>query len=78
MIMNRLDGETLGPRIVRDEAFAAIRPSLAFECGRILGKLHSIDPATVPGAPEVDALDDLPTAFDQMKAVSPTFELVFR
>ncbi|MBD3649077.1 MAG: phosphotransferase family protein [Pseudomonadales bacterium] len=42
-IMEWLEGEALGARIVRSDEFADIRPKLARECGRILGRIHSID-----------------------------------
>jgi aminoglycoside phosphotransferase (APT) family kinase protein len=42
-LMEWLDGETLGAKIVRDPAFDAVRPRLAFECGAILARLHAID-----------------------------------
>jgi len=41
--MEWLDGETLGPRIVRGDEFAAIRPQLARQCGEILARIHAID-----------------------------------
>ena len=42
-IMEWLDGEALGARIVRDPALDAIRPKLAEQCGEILARIHSID-----------------------------------
>jgi len=42
-IMEWLDGETLGARIVRSEALAQIRPQLAYQCGRIMAQIHAID-----------------------------------
>ena len=42
-IMEWLDGETLGARIVRSKEFEKIRPHLAYECGQILARIHSID-----------------------------------
>ncbi len=42
-VMQWLDGETLGKRIVRSEELAAIRPELAFRCGEILARIHAID-----------------------------------
>jgi len=42
-VMEWLDGETLGARIVRSEALAAIRPQLAYQCGQILARIHAID-----------------------------------
>jgi aminoglycoside phosphotransferase (APT) family kinase protein len=42
-LMEWLDGETLGHRIVRSDRFADLRPRLAYQCGEILGRIHSID-----------------------------------
>jgi aminoglycoside phosphotransferase (APT) family kinase protein len=42
-IMQWLEGETLGARIVRDPALDAIRPKLAEQCGEILARIHAID-----------------------------------
>ncbi len=42
-LMEWLDGEALGSKIVRSPQFEKIRPSLAYECGRILAGIHSID-----------------------------------
>jgi aminoglycoside phosphotransferase (APT) family kinase protein len=42
-IMEWLEGETLGARIVREPALAAIRPKLAEQCGEILARIHAID-----------------------------------
>jgi aminoglycoside phosphotransferase (APT) family kinase protein len=42
-IMQWLDGETLGARIVRDAALDAVRPRLAEQCGEILARIHAID-----------------------------------
>jgi aminoglycoside phosphotransferase (APT) family kinase protein len=47
-ITDRVDGETLGPRIIRDNRFAAARPRMAAQCGEILARIHSIDSAKVP------------------------------
>jgi aminoglycoside phosphotransferase (APT) family kinase protein len=42
-LMEWLEGETLGQRIVRSEQLAEVRPQLARECGRILGRIHNLD-----------------------------------
>lgn len=42
-LMEWLDGEALGARIVRSPEFESVRPKLAFECGRILARIHAID-----------------------------------
>ena len=42
-MMEWLEGETLGQRIVRSEDLADIRPKLARQCGEILGRIHTLD-----------------------------------
>ncbi len=45
-IMEWLQGEALGTRILRDELYADVRANLAYECGRVLGRIHGIDIAS--------------------------------
>ena len=45
-LMEWLEGETLGAKIVRDEEFEAIRPKLAEQCGEVLARIHSVDVAS--------------------------------
>jgi len=47
-IMGFVEGETLGGRIVRQEAFAQARTLLARQCGEILARVHTMDPADFP------------------------------
>ncbi|MCS5572539.1 MAG: phosphotransferase family protein [Pseudomonadales bacterium] len=42
-IMEWLEGEALGARIVRSSEFEQIRPQLAYECGRVLARIHHVD-----------------------------------
>ncbi len=42
-VMDWLEGETLGMRIVKAAEFDAIRPQLARQCGEILARIHAID-----------------------------------
>jgi aminoglycoside phosphotransferase (APT) family kinase protein len=42
-VMQWLDGETLGHRIVSNPVLDSIRPQLAYQCGRILARIHAID-----------------------------------
>jgi aminoglycoside phosphotransferase (APT) family kinase protein len=56
-LMQWVDGEALGSRIVRAPELADVRRSLAYECGRILARIHGIDLV----ATELDGLlDTLP------------------
>jgi aminoglycoside phosphotransferase (APT) family kinase protein len=47
-IMDRVDGETIPRRILRDDTFAAARPRLATQCGAIAAQIHRVDLATLP------------------------------
>ncbi|MFK7731448.1 MAG: phosphotransferase family protein [Pseudomonadales bacterium] len=42
-LMQWLDGETRGQRIVRSESLEKIRPKLARQCGEILARLHAVE-----------------------------------
>lgn len=42
-LMEWLEGEALGARIVRAPEFEAIRPRLAHRCGEILARIHAVD-----------------------------------
>ncbi len=47
-ITERVEGETLGPRIIRDEKFAGARAVMAQQCGEILAAIHRIDRSRAP------------------------------
>jgi aminoglycoside phosphotransferase (APT) family kinase protein len=42
-VMEWLEGEALGAKIARAPEFDAIRPSLAYQCGQLLARIHGID-----------------------------------
>jgi aminoglycoside phosphotransferase (APT) family kinase protein len=55
-VMEWLEGETLGARIVRSDAFADVRPDLARQCGEILARIHSIELAGTGLAERLEAV----------------------
>ncbi|MBV1932575.1 MAG: phosphotransferase family protein [Porticoccaceae bacterium] len=93
-IMDRIEGEALAPRILRDESFAGARKTMAYQCGEILAKLHGINPATLPSAMvQVSARELIAQQREMMDGISdyyrhetalgrpeyhPAFELTFR
>jgi aminoglycoside phosphotransferase (APT) family kinase protein len=80
-VMERLEGETIARRILRDDAFAAVRPRLARECGEILARIHAIAPSSLPELPLADAKAQLAhygAVFDRYDHPHPVFELAFR
>jgi len=60
-VMQWLDGEALGARIVRSESLATVRPKLAFECGQVLARIHAIDLKKTGLDQHLDPMD--PAAF---------------
>ncbi|MEM7286445.1 MAG: phosphotransferase family protein [Actinomycetota bacterium] len=44
-VMEWLEGETLGARVLRAPELDGIRPRLAYEAGRVLARIHGIDTA---------------------------------
>ncbi len=73
-----VDGEALGPRIVRHERYAEARTVLARQCGRALAGIHAIDPADAPGLTVVDPLDQVRVGLDLVDEHRPAFELALR
>ncbi len=73
-VMQRLEGEALGRRIVREDAFAQARPKLAFQCGEAAARLHNIPIGRLPplrNLPVAEALDynrDVVDSFHQPHA----------
>jgi aminoglycoside phosphotransferase (APT) family kinase protein len=78
IVMERIDGETLARRILRDEQFGAVRPELAEQCGEILARIHSIPIDEVPGLERVDVLGKLRETLAQFEDPSPALELAMR
>jgi len=81
-VMDRLEGETIARKILRDAAFAAVRPKLAYQCGEILARIHQVDSAPLRG---VLAVIDGPTQlrryrelYDLFDYPHPMFELAFQ
>ncbi|WP_141579300.1 phosphotransferase family protein [Actinomadura sp. WMMA1423] len=75
MVMERLSGETIPRRLLRDERFAGVRPRLARELGGILARLHTMSP--VPDLPDDDALAALTEHYAAFEA-RPAVELALR
>ena len=80
-VMDRIEGETIARKILRDAEFADARPRLARQCGEILAKLHKIDKAKLPPLRVSPAGAEIEQYFQTYKAHNhphPVFELAFR
>lgn len=78
MVVDRVEGETIARKILRDDAYADARPVLAAQCGDALARIHSIDPAAVPGLAATDQVAQFREALDAVGEPHPAFELGFR
>jgi aminoglycoside phosphotransferase (APT) family kinase protein len=78
LLMERLDGETIPRRLLRDDAYAKARPGLARRFGEVLARLHQVDPATIPGLPQVDALGQLKELYQAFAEPRPALEIGLR
>ena len=78
LVVERVEGETIPRRILRDDDFAAARPKLAAQCGDALARIHAIPPASVPGLAGGDQLDQLRQTLDGLGDPHPALELGFR
>src|ERR1044072_135790 len=79
--MRGREGETLGRRIVRDEAFAGVRPSLASRCGEVLARIHAVPTEDLPELATSDARGELEryqAIYRQLGAQRPILEAAFR
>ena len=75
LVVERIEGETIPRRILREDALAATRTRLAAQCGIILGRLHRIPPDAVPGLEQPDPLPTWQAMLDGLDQPHPAFEL---
>jgi aminoglycoside phosphotransferase (APT) family kinase protein len=78
LLMDHLDGETIPRRLLRDEAYAAIRPRLAYRLGEVLARIHHVDPGVVAGLPRHDALGQLTGMYSAYGEPRPAIEIGLR
>jgi aminoglycoside phosphotransferase (APT) family kinase protein len=78
IVMERLAGETIARKILRDEEYAAVRPHLAEQCGEVLAALHRIPVDDIAGLEQTDQVLQYRELLDTLAQPHPTFELAFR
>lgn len=80
-IMDRIPGETIARKILREPQFDAVRPKLARECGRHLARIHAIDTGALPSLRVTTTEDELNEYFEAYRRFGqrrPVLELAFR
>jgi aminoglycoside phosphotransferase (APT) family kinase protein len=81
LVMGRVEGETLGRRIVRGERFEAVRPRLARQCGEILRAIHATPPpegVRLTTSDAVGELDKYEAVYRASGTQRPVLELAFK
>ncbi|MCU1450247.1 MAG: aminoglycoside phosphotransferase [Acidimicrobiales bacterium] len=79
LVVERVDGETIPRKILRDTEFAAARPLLARQCGQALARIHAVPVDSVPGlVVEDDPVATWRAMLDGFGQPHPTFELALR
>ena len=73
-LMDRLSGETLPRRLLRDPEYAATRAGLAPALGAILARIHEIDTARPELAGLVAAPSGVGSAREEVRRISATLE----
>lgn len=77
MVMERVQGETIARRILRDERYAEARAELVEQCAAALARLHTVDPQVLAAPEPADVLDSLRALYDSIGEPVPAFELAF-
>ena len=78
LVMDRIDGETIPRRILREDLYADARPKLAAQCGAVLAALHRIPTTEVEGLDVEDPMQRYRELLDTLGHPHPAFELAFR
>lgn len=79
--MARLEGETLGPRILKRPDLAAARGVMTRQCGEILARIHRVDPASLPALPRrtgAESLAAMERIYRARGVDVPVFELALQ
>lgn len=80
-VMQRMEGEAIARKLLRDDRYATARTRLVDDCARALAAIHRVPLADLPALPELTAAKQL----DQLEAMHkafgqriPAFSLAFR
>jgi aminoglycoside phosphotransferase (APT) family kinase protein len=80
-VMQRIAGETIARKILRDEQFARARPLLARRLGEVAAGIHKLDASKLPGLRRMSAakeIADLDREYRSFNWPRPVFELALR
>jgi aminoglycoside phosphotransferase (APT) family kinase protein len=75
LVVERVEGETIARKILRDDQWSRARSLLTSQCGAALAAVHRIDPAGIEGLPPRDPLGDPVPLLGGLGQVRPVLEL---
>ena len=80
-VMDRVEGETIARRILRDEQYAPARARLASQCGEQAARIHAVATEALPALAvqgPATLLEQYRTLLDSLREPHPAFELGLR
>jgi aminoglycoside phosphotransferase (APT) family kinase protein len=80
-VMSRIEGETLGPRILKMNESAAARIAMTRQCGSILARIHALETERLPRLPvraARDTLNTMQSIYRRCGVELPVFELALQ
>ena len=80
-VMERIPGETIARKILRDEEYREARPKLAGQCGRILAGILHVDRTRLPALSVVGPKEQFAQfreTYDNYNYPHPVFEAAFK
>jgi aminoglycoside phosphotransferase (APT) family kinase protein len=80
-VMARVEGETIPRKILRDEKFAAVRPKLPRQLGKILAGIHGLETTKLPELRRMTAAEEIAELTRDYRGFDwprPVFELALR
>ncbi|MBW8827193.1 MAG: phosphotransferase family protein [Acidobacteria bacterium] len=76
-VVDRVEGETIARRILRDEPYETARQRFAEQCGRAVAAIQTIDVSSVTGIDE-SPMEFWRDRYESYRDPHPVFELAFR
>ncbi|MDQ2649648.1 MAG: phosphotransferase family protein [Actinomycetota bacterium] len=78
IVMDRLDGETIARKLLRDDEWATARSRLVGQAGAALARIHQLPLDELPTLREADQLAEMRALLDSFGRPLPAFELAIR
>lgn len=78
MVVQRLDGETIARKLLRDDEYAVARERLGAQVADALARIHVIPAEAVPALRKTDQVEQFRAVLDSLGEPHPAFELGFR